>query len=191
MKHFSPPPEPVDFDQQCRCPGNQWLQEHPRAKRPIDLWTRFKFELADGFFDLYAFSVMYIPNGTVDHFLSFKNYPHLAYEWSNYRYCAGWINSSKQNTDDEILDPFEVEDGWFEILLPSLQLVVSKRVPHHLRKKAEYTLQRLHLCDDERIMRQRRAWYRSYQEGGLTLKELSRKAPLIAEAIAKLQGEEG
>ena len=67
--------------------------------------------------------------------------------------------------------------------------VSAKEIPWS--KKAEYTLQRLHLCDDERIMRQRRAWYQSYQEGGVTLKELSRKAPLIAEAIVKQQQKDG
>jgi hypothetical protein len=51
--------------------------------------------------------------------------------------------------------------------------------------RAESVLERLHLRDDERVLRQRREWYRMYQEGELTLEGLEKKAPLIAEAIAK------
>lgn len=187
MIHFKQPPEPPDFDQRCRKPGNQWLASHPAANRPKDYWTLFKKPLADGFADLCGYSVMYTPNGTVDHYLSCKNYPDLAYEWSNYRFCAEWMNKSKQNEDDAVLDPFEVQDGWFEILLPSLQMVVTDKVPAHLRQKAQHTLIRLHLRDDERVIRQRREWFRMYQDGELTLEGLSKKAPLIAAAVKKQQ----
>lgn len=147
MIHFERPPEPPDFDERCRQRGNRWLEDHADANRPVDYWTEFKPQLADGFFDLCAYTVMYAPNGTVDHYLSYKNYRHLAYEWSNYRFCADWLNKSKHNADDSVLDPFEVQDGWFEILLPSLQMVVTDQVPEHLREKAQHTLIRLHLRD--------------------------------------------
>ncbi len=126
------------------------------------------------------------PVGCVDHYLSSKNHRHLAYEWSNYRYSSEWINKSKQNADEEVLDPFEVEDGWFEILLPSLQLVLTDAVPPEQRARAERTLARLHLRDDERVLRQRQAWYRLYQEGRLTLDGLREMAPLIARAVDNL-----
>ena len=84
----------------------------------------------------------------------------------------------------ELLDPFEIEDGWFEILLPSLQLRVSDSVPDELRGRAEHMLNRLHLGDDERVVRQRREWYRMYQSGELSLNGLEKKALLIAAAIA-------
>ena len=103
------------------------------------------------------------------------------------RFCSGWMNSSKSNADDTVIDPFQVQDGWFEIILPSLQLRITDQVPAQLRQKAEYTLKRLHLQDDERVIRQRREWYRMYQEGELTLVGLSRKAPLIAVAVEKQQ----
>lgn len=127
---------------------------------------------------------MYESVGTVDHFLSCRTNPELAYEWDNYRFASGWINSSKQNADDRILDPFQVQDGWFEILLPSLQLVLTDKVPARHRARAEYTLERLHLRDDERVLRQRREWYQMYQNG-LPLNELRKKAPLIARAVEK------
>jgi hypothetical protein len=187
MIHFERPPQPPKFSERCHQRGNQWLEEHPNVVRPKDYWTEFKPELTDGFSNLCAYTVMYTPNGTVDHYLSWKNYRHLAYEWTNYRFCAGWMNSSKSNADDTVIDPFHVQDGWFEIILPSLQLRITDQVPAQLSQKAEYTLNRLHLQDDERVIRQRREWYRMYQEGELTLDGLSMKAPLIAAAVEKQQ----
>jgi hypothetical protein len=90
---------------------------------------------------------------------------HLSYEWSNYRYAAGWINSSKKDLDDRLLDPFEVEDTWFEIILPSLQLVLTDKVPKEQRLKAQFTLQHLGLDYNERILRQREEWFRMYEQG--------------------------
>lgn len=175
-------PEPDDFGEKARRPGLAWLEQNADAPRPKDLWGPFKSALADGFGMRCGYSAMFEPVGTVDHFVSVHEDKQLAYEWSNYRYAAAWINSSKQNAAG-ILDPFEVQDDWFEILLPSLQLVVTDAVPAADREKAEYTLTRLHLAHDERVVRQRREWYRMYQDGELSLEGLRKKAPLIARAI--------
>lgn len=187
MMRFMPVPEPVGFEAQVRQPGRIWLTDHPNASRPRDYWTLFKPALAEGFGHLCGYSVMYEPVGTVDHYISWSTDKPLTYEWSNYRFASAWINSSKQNANERVLDPYEVMDEWFEILLPSLQLVVTDRVPAEHRERAEYTLQRLHLHDDERVIRQRQEWYRLYCENKLTLDGLREKAPLIARAIEKQQ----
>ena len=182
--------EPAEFDAKCRQAGLKWLLEHPKAsrkpgQRPQDYWSPFKPQLADGFRQLCAYGAMYEPVGTVDHFLPIDADESLAYEWANYRFAAGWINSSK-NKAVGILDPLDVRSGWFEVLLPSLQLVlVPERVPEPLHGLAEQTLIRLHLRDDERVLRQRRAWYQMYQAGKLTLEGLHEVAPLIAMAVEK------
>lgn len=188
MLKFNPPPEPLDFEAQTRQPGNNWLAKNTDTKkRPKDLWSKFKPDLADGFGNLCAYTAMYEPVGTVDHYLCCQNYRYLAYEWSNYRFASGWINSSKGTLDDQVLDPFLVEDDWFEILLPSLQLVLTDAVPPEEKSRAEFTLQRLHLQDDERVIRQRQQWYQLYLDGEITLTGLEKKAPLIARAIKKQQ----
>lgn len=183
--------EPASFDKECRKKGRVWLAKNRHADRPHDYWTPFKPDLARAFKNLCGYSAMYEPGGTVDHFQSWKSirnqYPELAYEWGNFRYCSGWINSSKQTVDDAVLDPFQVRNGWFEILLPSLQLVVSDAIPARMRKIAEFTINRLRLRDDERIIRQREAWYKLYQEGKITLAGLDDMAPLLAVAIRKQQ----
>ncbi len=180
-------PEPADFDVKCRQKGQDWLQKNPqgtrKAKRPKNYWSPFRTALADRFSNLCAYGAMHEPVGTVDHFQPVNADETLAYEWHNYRYASGWINSSK-NRCAAVLDPFDVQPGWFEVLLPSLQLVARKDlIPEALHPLADETLKRLHLCDDERIVRQRRQWLKLYEQGHLDWAGLQELAPLIAKAV--------
>jgi hypothetical protein len=185
MIRFEPAQKPAGFAERVETPGAKWLSENA-AGRPTAFWRAITPALAEAFRGLCAYSAMYEPVGTVDHFVSVDEDRSRAYDWSNYRYASGWINSSKQSLKStEIFDPFAVEDGWFEILLPSLQLVATDAVPPALRPRAEFVLKRLHLRDDERVLRQRREWYRMFQDGELSLEGLRKKAPLIAAAVAK------
>lgn len=182
-------PEPEGFDERCRRRGQAWRAKHPDPDgRPPDYWSEFKPVLARGFRDLCGYGAMWTPVGSVDHYLSWDNAPEQAFEWSNYRFAEEWINKSKQTADAQVLDPFEIGEDWFEILLPSLQLVVSDRCPPEHRERAEFTLTRLHLRHDERVLRQRREWYRMYCDGELSLEGLARKAPLIAQAVTAAAG---
>jgi len=176
--------KPQDFDTKVKVPGNQWLQDNPKAKRPKALWLPFTSTLADGFSGLCGYAAMYDPTGgTVDHFLSFKNHPKKTYDWNNYRFASATLNSSKRNADDKVLDPFEAGDGWFFIELPSLQMRVTAAVPAAQRAKAEFTLKQLGLRDGERVIRWRQSWYALYLSGDLTLEGLRKMAPLIARAV--------
>ncbi|WP_137890933.1 hypothetical protein [Ramlibacter sp. 2FC] len=176
--------KPAKFDAEVKTPGNQWLKANPNAKRPKTLWVPFTSALADGFANRCGYAAMLDPTGgSVDHYLSFKNHRTLAYEWSNYRFASNTLNSSKRNKDDTVLDPFEVKAGWFKILLPSLQMVLTEAVPKSCRAKAELTLKELKLRDGERIIKWRRSWYKLYLAGQLTLDGLQEVAPLIADAV--------
>lgn len=171
---------------QARQRGQQWLETHPSDKRPVDYWSEFRDALAVGFRDRCGYGAMWIPSGTVDHFVSCNEDRTQAYEWSNYRYLDGWLNSSKsKKRSQDLLDPFEVGEGWFEIDLPSLQLKLTNAVPAEYRARAEQTLRNLPIRDDERLIKQRRAWYELYEQGELTLDGLRKKAPLIAAAVEK------
>lgn len=185
-------PEPAAFDEKCRKKGAEWLARNPKAsrkaKRPKNLWSPFRTALASAFSDLCAYGAMYEPNGTVDHFKPVDADELLAYEWHNYRYVTGWINSSK-NKRPKVLDAFQVKPGWFEVLLPSLQLVAVKaNIPSKLHALVDQTLECLHLVDDERVVRQRREWLRMYDEKEIDLIGLTKKAPMIAAAVRKRDG---
>ena len=177
--------EPAAFNSKARLPGNAWLAANPNKARPKPLWEPFTAALGAGFGERCGYAAMYDPTGgTVDHYLSVKHHRSLSYEWGNYRFASAPLNASKKNADDEVLDPYDVGEGWFEIILPSLQLRVTAKVPAAYLAKAEHTLKRLKLRDGERIIRQRRSWYRMYCEGKLTLDGLRLVAPLIATAVA-------
>jgi hypothetical protein len=177
--------KPTNFDAKVKAPGDAWLNVNPDAKRPKALWEPYTITLSQAYGDRCGYAAMLDPTGgSVDHYLSFKNHPALAYEWSNYRFASNTLNSSKRNADGTVLDPQEVKPGWFKILLPSMQMVATDAVPKSHKAKAEFTLKRLKLCDGERIIRWRRSWYRMYLDGKLSLDGLREVAPLIAEAVS-------
>lgn len=182
----NPIPEPIEFDAWCRQKGSKWIEKNGRTVgRPPDYWSPFRFSLAQGFSERCGYGAMWISSGTVDHHVSVHEDVSLAYEWSNYRYVEAWINSSKNRTEaSALLDPFEVGEGWFRVELPSLQLVLTDKVPLEFRAKAERTLVSLPIQHDERILRNRRAWLEVYEQGA-PLEIIREKAPLIAEAIER------
>jgi hypothetical protein len=185
MINLIPVDEPDEFDARARQPGNKWLaQNTDPVNRPPDKWSPFRQYLIDGQHGLCAYGAMRcIPEAQVDHYLSIKNHRHLAYEWSNYRYSSGLLNNLKANHDDAVLDPYEIENGRFQILLPSLQLICTDKIPCHLRHKASETLRLLKLRDDERILRWRQSIFAEYESGRMTIEGLRAWAPLIAEAV--------
>lgn len=194
MIHFDLQDEPDAFDERCRQRGHAWLIEHPKPAtkktgetwRPHDYWSEFRPDLSDAFGELCSIGAMYEPAGTVDHFVSCDADETQAYEWANYRFVSGWLNSSKNNRDG-FLDPFDVQDGWFEVSLPDLQLKLTENIPPEFRATAQRTLENLPIRDDERIMRQRQKWYNMYQSEEITLQGLRNNAPLIARAVEKAE----
>ena len=189
MIPVNPVPEPLNYRNEAYLPGLKWLDEHPDSKRPDDKWSPYYNHLADGFSDRCGYWGTKISSGEVDHFISWKTAkdtgrPNLAYEWSNFRFSSSSANGHKGNADDRVLDPYEIPEDWFEIILPSLQFKLTNKVPHALRGKALYTLTTLHL-QKGKALRNRRNIYTMYQENKLTLKGLKDWAPLIAEAVMK------
>lgn len=188
----SPIAEPPAFDAECRQKGRAWLAGRVEMpKRPPDYWSPFREELREGFARRCGYLAMFMPDGTVDHFISWKNCtatnPGLAYEWSNFRFIVPTLNSRKGTLDDKVLDPFEVEDDWFEVDIPSLVLRMTDAIPPALRDKARFTLDRegLDLQQGRAFIRLRREWYELHRTGELTLLGLQRCAPLVARAVEK------
>ena len=160
---------------------------HPGCQgRPRDFWSDFEPALREVFGGRCGYCAMRVMKGQVDHFIPVAVFKaesnhHLAYEWSNFRYGEGALNQRK--ADARVLDPYEVQDDWFQILLPSLQLILTDRVPHDIRPLAEFTVERLGLRDHEVVVRYRQAWFSSYRESHLNLDGLRRFAPLVARAV--------
>jgi hypothetical protein len=185
-------PEPRGFKKKCKDKGLEWLDANPGKRKGFPAyWTAFQPKLADGFHNRCGWWAMEIEDGAVDHYLSKWNHRDKAYDWGNYRYIAGSVNSSKRNHDDAVLDPYEVQEGWFEVLLPSMQLRRTDAVPVHLRAKADFTIRQLKLSTAIKVRRNRRRWYEAYKKyladpnKGLTLGGLEEIAPLVAAAVKR------
>ncbi len=185
MIRIEPPNEPDRFDEQCRQRGNRWLTVHPEGDPPAKFWRPFTLDLCRGFQNRCGYTAMWDLNGTIDHFLSRKNHRHLSYEWSNFRYISGWLNSSKQALDERVLDPFLVRDDWFEVVLPSLVMQLTKCVPARVRSLAQFTLRRLQLDDGDKVYDQRRIYYDAFKDNRYPISWLETMAPLVATAVRR------
>jgi len=197
---LGPANEPPHFDLNCRQPGTGWLAAHP-ALDPhdqSDWWSQFQPALAKHFSYRCGWQATAIQlEGIVEHMFACglrKKAPspfcHLAFEWSNYRYATGRINSRKGTLDDQVLDPVEVLAGWFEVLIPSFRLVATDQIPiGPLRTKAQTTIVKLHL-DVGTARLNRWLWYKqSWNAGNPDIPALLRDAPLVADAVQKAQAQ--
>jgi len=191
MIHFDPPQEPATFDADCRQPGLLHLQQGGDYWR--DFWSEFRPDLAEGFNWLCGYSGVRLAKGTVDHYRAkgskpskSPNRPELAYDWSNYRFADSEINNGKRSErpgDPLVLDPFEVQDGWFEIAIPSLRLKITNKLPAILEDRAKFTLDKLKLRDGSAIMRLRQDLYSSYVTGHVSISHVRQQMPLLAKAL--------
>jgi len=192
----NPIPEPAHFEERCRVPGRAWLAKNEEAlpDRPRDFWSAFRPDLRRGFENRCGYLAMRLEDGHVDHFLSWRNVrhlqPELAYEWSNFRFVDGAVNSKKGTLDDQLLDPFEIQDDWFELELPTFILKMGSKLPAHLRAKAEFTLRQLDLEQGRKAVLLRWEWYHAFVEGHINQAGLERYAPLVARAMDRWRRDE-
>ena len=85
---------------------------------------------------------------TVDHYIPKSLDVRSAYEWSNYRFACARMNARK-GVAAEVLDPFEVQDGWFQLELVRFQLLPAPGLPSELVARIETTIQLLGLNDED------------------------------------------
>lgn len=177
------------YEQKVLLPGEQWLSAHPDASlRPSAFWRKVQEDLALAFHLRCAYTALRIDyHGEIDHFISIHEDRARAYDWDNFRYCIGWINSKKQHLpSSKLLDPLLVEDDWFELSVPDLQLRITQYCPVELHERAEFMLEKLGLRKHERLIRCRAAYWAEYEKSGAeALPELEKYAPLVARAARK------
>lgn len=183
MIHVDPQPEPASFDGLVRRPGLAALAEgreelppHWRACLP-DLYERYR--------GVCAYLCVLIPRGTgarsVDHVAPKSKRKDLAYEWSNYRLVCSLMNARKRDFED-VLDPFEIPDGWFVRELSFLQVMPSPALDEATRARVQATIDRLGLNDQE-CLAARALHYQPYVEGDLSLALLAEWSPFVARMV--------
>lgn len=153
----------------------------PGHKFP-DYWTRALTDLWEAYDKVCAFSCFHIPRVTgsrsVDHMIPKSMDWEQVYEWSNYRLACALVNSRK-GASLEVLDPFEIEDGWFMLELTGYQLVPNPDLGDDMKEKIRTTIRVLGLNEPD-CRKLREEYAESYWSGDISLRRLERHAPHVA-----------
>lgn len=162
-----------------------------REAIPADAFPPFWREALDdmlgGYRRLCAYTCLYIERvsggGSVDHMLPKSTRWDHVYEWSNYRLACALMNSRKSEAKD-VLDPFEIKDGWFALELHDCQLICGPGLDAATGDQVATTITRLDLNDEE-CLKARREYVQSYEDGEISLGYLERRSPFIARELRR------
>lgn len=183
MIHVEQQPEPADFDAKVRQKGLKWLQTREDNQKwdNREYWRRASEDLYNAYHGICAYLAIYIERvtsaDTVDHFKPKATYPELAYEWSNYRLSSRLANSRKREFED-VLDPFEIETGWFYLDFLSGEVYANPGLSEDMRQKIDQTIERLKLNDAE-LCRLRCRHFEEYQNHEYTSEFLKKRSPFV------------
>ena len=182
-------PEYPEFDVQVRQPGLVFLNGNPnpstRAFKQYNYWSRASRNLHAAYSGCCAYTTKYlVDTGSVDHFLPKNKYPHLAYEWDNYRLARQKINTRKSDTE-EVVDPFIVEIGWFILDLPSCLIRPGNGLSQELGKKVNSTINILQLNADDRLVQERCDLLVDLADGDITMNFLDRRYPFLSAEVRR------
>jgi hypothetical protein len=181
--------EPPEFDARCRQPGTAWLNAHqpqPNGKQPRPTgndcyWNLFRADVESEFCSRCGYYAMYIHDGEIDHFVPWNQNHQFGFEWTNLRFIDARLNKRKGAAP--LLDPFNVQDGWFEVKIPSLVLFITSALTDPtIRRLAENTVERLDLKRGRKALQMRAVAYEDYRRND-DITMLERKAPLVARAV--------
>lgn len=152
-----------------------------------DYWTAAIDDLLRAYRRICAYVCCYIEPitgmPTVDHMIPKTLKWEHAYEWSNFRLACHLMNARKSDMT-HVLDPFDVEDGWFELELVGFGLKCCASVDAELQRRIADTIETLGLNrSDCRDLRQ--AYAEAYWERHITWDYLHRRAPFVAAELKR------
>jgi hypothetical protein len=105
------------------------------------------------------------------------------YEWNNYRLAAA-LMSSRKGRLGTVLDPFEIEDDWFELELDGYQVIPKPGIDPKLAEKIQDTIDVLELNDKE-CVEARREYIDGYWTEEVSLRHIEKKAPFVARELRR------
>ena len=162
------------------------LRKYPHWRRALDALHR----AYGGYCAYLARYIEPVETPTADHFVALRNAtdPMLAYTWSNYRLAHAFVNGVKKDIPN-VLDPFEIEVGWFGIDFGTFETVAGPNAPDDRRAEIEDTIRLLHL-DKPKVTRTRRRAAELYwhpRPGGapLPLWSLEEDEPFLASELRR------
>ena len=115
-------------------------------------WRRALNDLLTSYNRTCAYLSLHIPRAvgtpSSDHMVAKSTAWDQVYEWSNYRLACLLMNARKGIAD--VLDPFEIDDGWFALELVAFQVVPGHDLPINVHARVvetncHFTLERQRL----------------------------------------------
>lgn len=188
MIRVHPRTEYAAFDSEVRVPGTKFLQDNPtpssREFRRHAYWRRAKSKLRDTYRHCAYTSRRIRGDGvSVDHFRPKVKYPKLAYEWDNYRLARPKLNRSKADSED-LVDPFHVRDGWFELDCPSCLVRPGQQLQGDTRRDVLSTIGVLQLNSNE-LAAERCRWLVDMGKQLISFGYVKREYPFLAFEIER------
>ena len=183
-------PEPADFDANVRQKGLAFLrrkgialdQPVPKGAELYPYWRSCLDELHASYQGCCAYLAVFFERETggasVDHFVAKSaSRAEYAYEWRNYRLACSTMNSRKREFDD-VLDPFSIQEGWFQVELVSGRIYPNPALPSNTKKQVQETIKRLGL-DDAGNRKMRCRHYQDFAEKQYTADFLRKRSPFV------------
>ena len=211
MFPVTPAPEPPAFDKKVRQPGLRAIAElageQPNPPRtagrpyppvaasrdeiPADKFPPYWREMLDDLMESYhricAYLCLYISRGTgapsVDHAVAKSQKWDQVYEWSNYRLACSLMNARK-GAAACVLDPFEIEKGWFALELVGFQVLPGDRLSDEVIGAVANTIERLRL-NDPTCCEAREEYAENYWNGGISFRHLMQHAPFVSRELQR------
>jgi hypothetical protein len=121
---------------------------------------------------------------SADHFAAKSSALNAAYEWSNYRLACRLMNARK-STFDDVLDPFTIAPGTFELMPLTGGLIVSPALTGQAAIDAGHTRDRLRL-DDGAFRKVRLRYIDWYLAGDISERVLKQVSPFIWAELQRL-----
>lgn len=189
MIRIQPKPEYAEFEDQVRGPGQKFLAVNPNPTskdfKSHNYWSKAAKQLLSVYGGNCAYTSLRMVDGaTVDHFRPKVAYPHLAYEWDNYRLARAKINNRKGDLEN-VLDPFEVEPGWFHLNLPSCLIIPADGLPRPIRLSINQTINILQLNNDDLLVQERCDLLVDLADELITLGFLDRHYPFLSHEVRR------
>ena len=207
MIRIVPAPEPGRFATTVREPGlraiAEMVGEKPTGRKgkpfqkiadqreqiPYDkfppYWREALHDLLTAYSQICAYSCFRIHTvtgaGSVDHMIAKSKAWDNVYEWSNYRLACARLNARKNDFED-VLDPFEIQDGWYQLELVGFQVFANPHLDAQLRTSVENTITRLGLNE---FCHERAEDAEYYWAGDVTLKVLTAESPFVTKELRR------
>lgn len=195
MIHVAIQPEPGDFHDRVRAPGRRDLaslaekhgssEDIPTSVLPPH-WRNCLNQLHDAYGGICAYMCHRIPrttgSRTADHYVPKSADLAHAYEWNNYRLACSRMNARKHVAAD-VLDPFEIANGWFWLEFFGFQIRPARGLEAGLHEQVQHSIDRLQLNSYD-CRRDRSDVFRTYMEIR-SFTWLMSEAPFIAREIER------